>query len=228
MRPPELPRRLVDGQALEVAEDDRQAEGVGQPRDLAVQRLGLLAGHDRLLRPAGPSARPRTIRAGASHGVALLSLASASEPEPGAPRRPERDAVEPVAQQVGVADRAGLPGQDEESGLEGVLGRCRSPRSWRQTPRTIGPCRATSAAKAASPAASRRRVESLQELPVGEPGHGAALEERLDLPGHRRLCLTRHTRGLARKVVWDGRARRSVVCQRARPAQIVVSPHSIL
>ena len=49
-------------------------------------------------------------------------LATASEPDPGLAGRAERDAIEPVAQQVGVADRPGLAGQDEEDGLEGVLG----------------------------------------------------------------------------------------------------------
>jgi hypothetical protein len=40
------------------------------------------------------------------------------------------------------------------------------------------------------------RVESLQELPVGEPGHGAAVEERLDLLGNGPLCQMAHTRQL--------------------------------
>ncbi len=51
--------------------------------------------------------------------------------------------------------------------------RCRSSRSWRQTPSTIGPCRATSAAKAASPAASRRELNRSRscrsESPTTEP-----------------------------------------------------------
>ena len=41
--------RLVERQALEVAEHDRRAEGVRQPVDLAVQHLGLLAVEERLL-----------------------------------------------------------------------------------------------------------------------------------------------------------------------------------
>ncbi len=58
---------------------------------------------------------------------------------------------------------------------------CRSRRSCRQTRRTIGPYRATRAAKAAS----SRRGEPLQQLPVGQPGDRATLIERLDLPGNR-------------------------------------------
>ena len=48
--------------------------------------------------------------------------APAIEPDLRLPRRADRDAVEPGAQPVGVADRQGLAGQHEEDGLEGVLG----------------------------------------------------------------------------------------------------------
>ena len=49
MRPAELPGRLADRQTFEVAQHDRQTEPVRQSRDLAVQRLRMLAGHDRLV-----------------------------------------------------------------------------------------------------------------------------------------------------------------------------------
>ena len=45
--PSQSSRRLVEGQALEVAEHHRQAEGVRQAVDLVVQDLGLLAGQGR-------------------------------------------------------------------------------------------------------------------------------------------------------------------------------------
>ena len=74
-------------------------------------------------RPAGPSAgRVARARTGTVHRVALLPPAPAGDLLPCTPRRPDRDPVQPVAQQVGVADRPGLAGQDEEDGLEGVLG----------------------------------------------------------------------------------------------------------
>ena len=47
---------------------------------------------------------------------------TASDPVPGATSGADRDPVQPVAQQVGVADRPGLPGQDQEDGLEHILG----------------------------------------------------------------------------------------------------------
>ena len=82
---------------------------------LAIDR-GLIGrrGH-RLDRRAGPPALPL-------HRVALFKLSLTTEPGLGLARRAERDAIEPVAQQVGIADRAGLAGQHEEDGLEGILG----------------------------------------------------------------------------------------------------------
>src|SRR5215212_4108607 len=41
---------------------------------------------------------------------------------PRPPSRPVGDAVQPAARRLRLADRAGLAGQDEERGLEGVLG----------------------------------------------------------------------------------------------------------
>ena len=63
-RPAEPPRRLVEGEALEVAEHHRQAEGPRQAVDLAVEGLGLLAVERRLFgrrgRRLGRDARTRT------------------------------------------------------------------------------------------------------------------------------------------------------------------------
>ena len=49
----------------------------------------------------------------------------------------------------------------------------------------MGPCRLTRAANAASPVASPAVGKSLEELPVGQPGDGAAVEQRLNLPDDR-------------------------------------------
>ncbi len=122
-RAAEAPGGLIEGETLEVAEDHRQAESLGQAVDLAVEGLGLLAVDGgpvgRRGRRLGRGARAR---AGTSHRVVLLPPLSAGDLLPHAPRRPGGDAIEPVAQQLGVADRASLLGQDQESGLEGVLG----------------------------------------------------------------------------------------------------------
>ena len=49
-------------------------------------------------------------------------LAAASDAEACLAARAEGDAIEPVAEQVGVADRVRLASQDEEDGLHGVFG----------------------------------------------------------------------------------------------------------
>ena len=50
---------------------------------------------------------------------------------------------------------------------------------------TIGPCRVTRAANATSAAGITPADEPLEELTVGQPGDGAAVEERLNLPANR-------------------------------------------
>ena len=159
VRPAEPPGGLVEGEALEVAKYDRQTEGPRQPIDLVVHALGLLAGDHwpvgrrdrRLGRAHGPvveHARGPFMRrpppAGAGEPIWCLRTS----------RRADRDAVEPVAQQVGVADRTGLPGQDEEGGLEGVLGDAARHRG-------AGGRRPAPSARAA-PRAPRRRPRRLR------------------------------------------------------------------
>ncbi len=55
--------------------------------------------------------------------VPLLAMAPACQAGPGVPRGAEGDAVHPGGEPVGVAERRGLPGQDEEGSLESVLGK---------------------------------------------------------------------------------------------------------
>ncbi len=64
-----------------------------------------------------------------------------------------------------------------------------SRRSPRQTPRTIGPCRATSASNAA---ASRSDEEPLEELRVGEPRDRPLGEQAVDLSQGGAQCLDGH------------------------------------
>ena len=66
-------------------------------------------------------------------------------------------------------------------------------------PRTIGPCRPTSAVKAASPAGSwLPAVYRSRSCTVGEPSDRAALEERLELPDNGTSCHVRHAWSLSR------------------------------
>ena len=197
-RPSEPSRRLVEGEALEVAEHDRQAEGVRQAVDLAVQGLGLLAVQDRLLgrldrrldRELEPDRTP----------MAPLSsfCAAASEPAAGLAGRAERHAVEPVAQQVGVADRPGLAGQHEEDGLEGVLGMVAVAQELpadAQHHRPVPRHQRGEGGLAGRIAAAVNRSRSWRSVRAGDR---AALEERPDLPDNRPRCHMRHGGQLAR------------------------------
>ncbi len=115
-------------------------------------------------------------------GASLLVPATLGEPQFGATGRAESDAVEPVAQQVGIADGARLPGEDQEDSLEGVFGvvsiaqkltanaeHHRAVTSYQGGERRLG-------------GHVSLRGEPVQKLPVGEAHDRAAPEERLELP----------------------------------------------
>ena len=126
------------------------------------------------------------------HGVALLVLAPAGEPDPGLAGRAERDPVQPVAQQVGVADRPGLAGQHEEDGLEGVLGMVPVAQELPADVQDHRPVPRHQRGEGGLAGGIAPVVEPLDELAVGQPGDGAAVEERPDLPDHRWCCHGRH------------------------------------
>jgi hypothetical protein len=88
---------------------------------LAVNRRPVGRRGRRLGRGARACARSNTSDV-TIHGVALLSPAAAGDLLPGTPRGADADPVEPVAQQVRVANGVGLSGQDEENSLKGVFG----------------------------------------------------------------------------------------------------------
>ena len=115
-----------DGKALETAEHHRQTKGPRQAVDLVVDGLGLFAVDHRPVgrwdRSIDRGTRAHSgSRAATLHGNTLFTPAPAIDLLPRAPGRPGRDSVQPVAQQVGVPDRPGLPGQYEEHSLKGVL-----------------------------------------------------------------------------------------------------------
>ena len=115
--------RLVEREAFEVAEHDRQSKRSGQAIDLAVEDFGLLASQKAVVRPAGRRlGQDARARSGMTHHGGLFILAPASELDTRLARRAERDPVEPVSQQIRIADRPGLASQDEEDGLERILG----------------------------------------------------------------------------------------------------------
>ncbi len=106
----EVPRRLLVAAALHIAEDDRHPEAVGEPVDLRMNQGGELLAAD--LVPVRIPHRHRTpLRRPPAAGV-----------DPGADRGAAGDPMEPGPQRVAHPERAGLPHQDQERRLEGVLG----------------------------------------------------------------------------------------------------------
>ena len=105
-------RHVALGPALEIAEDDRHAQLVGQAREFLVdQRLEIGPVG------AGPMGNGRL-----GHDVHLfLAGTAAGQDRPGLERRPVRDTVEPVADLLARFHRAGAARQHDEDGLEGVV-----------------------------------------------------------------------------------------------------------
>lgn len=105
------PGRLVAGQPAQVAQDDRHPVAGREPADLLVED------------------RPEVLPQGRGGGVIVRHLKRPPLPvpppgpvRPGVGGDPAGDPVEPRPERVTPAQRAGLPGQDEEGGLERVLG----------------------------------------------------------------------------------------------------------
>ena len=178
--PSQALRRLVEGQTLEVAEHHRQAEGPWQAIDLPVQGLGLLAvEEDPIGRRGGGGRRglPREAR--------FLGPLTAAEPEACALRRAHGDAVEPLTQQVGLAQRPGLFVQDEEDGLEGVLGLVPVAEELPADAQNHRPVAGDKRGESRLAGLIATGRDPLDQLPVGEPGRRTALEERPEITGQR-------------------------------------------
>ena len=206
-RAAEATRRLVEGEALEVAEHHRQPEGSGR----------------RSTSPWRASACSRSI-AGRSAGGAVGS-GGTNEPAPGpliaspSSRRRRRPICCLAHRAVRIAtpysqlpsrsgsriDRA-FRARTRNTAWKVSSACCTSPRSCRQTPSTIGPCRPTSAAKAASPAGSvpppmYRSRSWRSESPAVEPPSKSAPSCRTTEPDA--TCVM-PDRFLVRRPSWHG------------------------
>ena len=189
----EPPGRLVDGQPLQIAENERQAKRPGEAGDFAVQKLGLLAGH---CDGVGGRDRPleHRFRGRSNRGAAVFVPALAVQPGLGLAGRSEHP-IEPASQQVGFSECRRLAGQDEEDGLKGVLGvvpvaqdLATDAQDHRPVHRDQG--RESHLLRGVTPGG-----EPVEELAVGQSGDRAALEERVELPDDRALGKPRHTQG---------------------------------
>ena len=170
---PDAQGRLLGAEALEIAEHDRIPVSLREATNLLVE------------------GRPRLGRS----GVALVRhrAKGGTPPLVGAPPRgvgldtngdPEGNAMKPARDGIGLADRRGPAGEDEERGLKGVLGvvriakdlladaqhhRC-VPFHQRREGRLIGPVLAVN--------------EPLDELGVGQVAHDPELEDGVESMQH--------------------------------------------
>ncbi len=140
-----------------------------------MQGLGLLAVDRGLGREDGSRLRPvgRT---------AFLGPASAGDLPPGLAGRADRHAIQPGPERIRVADRPGLARQDEEGGLEGVLGVVVIAE---QLPADAQDHRAVSRHDGGEGGLITDGREPLEQLTVPEAGGRADREERPELPGQR-------------------------------------------
>ncbi len=177
----ELPRRLLVGQALEVAEDDRRPEPLGEPVELGVDvRTGLRRhlGFDRVRLHLGPP---------------LLDGPPAGRPEPRPGRDLERDPEEPARHRVGPSDRAGPLRQDQERRLRRVLGVV---EVWQRVAADAQDHRPVALDQLGE---RRRRVlvattgqEPLQQPAVGQHADRPGAHDRAQVPRRRPSMLARH------------------------------------
>ena len=189
---------LVEGKALEATKHHRPAEDPWQTIDLVVDRLGQLAIDHWLVSrrcrwlSRGARARKR-FRPETVHHVPQQP-APAGDLCPRGPGSSRRDPVKPVTQQIGVADRSSLAGQNEENGLQRVFGMLHVAQELAtdtQHHRTV-PAHERCEGSLTDWVVPAGGVP-VQKLTIGESGDRARLEERLKLPGHGTGCLVRHS-----------------------------------
>ncbi len=101
-------------QAFQVAEDQRGAESLGQPAEVLVEGRPALSVFRRRKFLDQPACGHR--------GPSALVGASSSGGDAGLGRDAQRHAVQPAADRLAPADRAGPARQDQERRLRGVLG----------------------------------------------------------------------------------------------------------
>ena len=110
-RPMQPVRGFLVGQTFEIAGDERRPVGRGDPIELLVQRRSNVGPLDAVPGGIGGLRRNRL----------LLDLAAMGGFGLRPQGDPQRDAVQPAAQGVAIADRAGPAHQNQEGGLERIL-----------------------------------------------------------------------------------------------------------
>ena len=183
-------RGFVEREALEIAEHHGRAEGARQAVDLAMQRFGLFTIEQRLRGRYGGTCR------GMPGGPILLGLAPPRQPATSLSGRANRHAVEPVAQQLRLAERPGLAGQNEEDSLEGVLGVMAVAEELPADVHHQRPVAGHQGGERGLTGGVAPMDEPLEQLTVGKSGCRTALEEHADLSDQRWRCHVCHAERL--------------------------------
>ena len=118
------------------------------------------------------------------HGGFFVS-APAGDPDTRLACRAERDPIQPVSQQVRLADRPGLASQHKEDRLEGVLGVVSIAKDMPADMHDHRPVAAHECGEGGLACRIAQGAESVNELAVGQSGDGTAVEQRGDLSDYR-------------------------------------------
>ncbi len=172
-------RRLRMRPRLQVAEDQRPAEPLGQAVDLLVQR-----GVQGLARSSVAG------RVAQLSGTPLL-LATATRLDVRPDRDPVRHAMEPGPDRVATPDRPGLADEDEERRLEGILDIVAVAERAPADGQDHWPVPLDKHLESQGVASCE---EPIEELPVGLPGDSSFSEQRPDLRQRGARRQVRHNR----------------------------------
>jgi hypothetical protein len=176
-----MPRHLLVGAPLEIAQHQGRAVAFGKPLDLRVEdQPQLVAGLDAALR--------------CRHRRTLFMPPSAGGGRASARRGPEGHLMEPGTERVAHPETRGFLDQDQKSGLEGILRVVRvgqhapaDPQDHRSVPLEQDRER-----QRGSLAPAGRKP--FQELPVRPFPDRSQVEERAKLPDDRPVLSDRHRR----------------------------------
>ena len=162
-------------QTLQLAEHDGHAIPFGQSGHLLVKGLELLARDQWQLGSVHVADRFD------AHHIPSGGLASppALVPHPRRPRRPQGHAIKPMSEQLRPADRAGPPRQDQERGLEGVLGGVPVAQDLPADAQHHRPVAADQGRERDLGQLVAMGVESRQQLTVAHPRNRSRVHDRL-------------------------------------------------
>ncbi|QDV38876.1 hypothetical protein ElP_68350 [Tautonia plasticadhaerens] len=179
---------LVVRAAAEVVQDHREAVAGGQAVDLLEQ--GLVGVPGRLGLGLGPGGEPFP---GASPGGV----------EAGSEGDPAGDPAEPGRGGVPVPDRTRSPGEDEEGGLEGVLGGVGVPEQAEADPPDRRPVAPDEGLEGGLAGGVEVGGEVVQQSGVGPVAHHPQAKQRVQVaPGGDRSMSRHESRSLARPDGW--------------------------